>query len=154
MLLTQHLQEEIMMKASIPEAAATLGVSQDTIRRRIHKGELKAEKVHTPKGPAWMIDLPGHAQADATAASADSHGADRQAYAAHESDDYAAPSEDAKTAWAEVHRLEQMVSILQSEVESRRREVQELHVLLQQAQAALPTPRDNRPWWQRLWRRD
>jgi DNA-directed RNA polymerase specialized sigma24 family protein len=52
MLLTQHLQEEIMMKVSIPEAAATLGVPQDTIRRRIHKGELKAEKVHTPKGPA------------------------------------------------------------------------------------------------------
>jgi excisionase family DNA binding protein len=154
MLLTQHLQEEIMMKVSIPEAAATLGVSQDTIRRRIHKGELKAEKVHTPKGPAWLIDLPGHAQADATTASADSHGADRQAYAAHELGDYAAPSEDAKTAWAEVHRLEQMVSILQSEVESRRREVQELHVLLQQAQAALPAPRDNRPWWQRLWRRE
>ncbi len=99
-----------------------------------------------------MIDLPGHAQADATAASADSHGADRQAYADHESDDYATPSEGAKTAWAEVHRLEQMVSILQSEVESRRREVQELHVLLQQAQAALPSPRGGRPWSQ-LWRR-
>jgi hypothetical protein len=152
MLLAQHLQEGIMTKASITEAAATLGVSQDTIRRRIRKGEVKAEKIHTAKGPAWMIELPEHAQADATAASADSHGADRQAYAARESDDYAAPSEDAKTAWAEVHRLEQMVSILQSEVESRRREVQELHVLLQQAQAALPAPNDNRSWW-RFWQR-
>jgi hypothetical protein len=154
MLLTQYLQEEIMTKASITEAAATLGVSQDTIRRRIHKGELKAEKVHTAKGPAWMIDLPEHAQADANPASANSHEAGSQAYADCDSDAYAAPSEDAKTAWAEVHRLEQMVSILQSEVESRRREVQELHVLLQQAQAALPAPKDNHSWWQRLWRRN
>jgi hypothetical protein len=46
-----------------------------------------------------------------------------------------------------------MVSMLQHQLEVREREVQELHVLLQQAQAALPAPRDHRPWWQRLWRR-
>jgi hypothetical protein len=40
------------------------------------------------------------------------------------------------------------------QIEARSREVQELHVLLQQAQAALPGPRSNRSWWQRLWRRD
>jgi predicted RNase H-like nuclease (RuvC/YqgF family) len=36
------------------------------------------------------------------------------------------------------------------QIEARGREVQELHVLLQQAQAALPAPRDNRPWWHRF----
>jgi uncharacterized coiled-coil protein SlyX len=38
------------------------------------------------------------------------------------------------------------------ELEARRREVQELHVLLQQAQAALPAPGPSRPWWW-FWRR-
>jgi Tfp pilus assembly protein FimV len=37
------------------------------------------------------------------------------------------------------------------QIEARGREMQELHVLLQQAQAALPAPRDNRSWW-RFWR--
>jgi hypothetical protein len=153
MLLTEHLQGGIMTKASITEAAASLGVSQDTIRRRIRKGELKAEKVYTPKGPAWMIDLPDDAQADETVASANAHEGAEQAYAGRDTDGYAEPNGDSRTAWAEVHRLEQMVSILQSEVETRRREVQELHVLLQQAQAALPAPRENRQSWWRFWRR-
>jgi hypothetical protein len=53
-----------------------------------------------------------------------------------------------------VAMLQERVNAQQEELEARRREVQELHVLLQQAQAALPTPRDHRPWWQRLWRRE
>jgi hypothetical protein len=49
--------------------------------------------------------------------------------------------------------LKAQVQAQQEELESRRREVQELHVLLQQAQAALPSPRDNHSWWRRVWRR-
>jgi LPS O-antigen subunit length determinant protein (WzzB/FepE family) len=41
-----------------------------------------------------------------------------------------------------------------NQIEARAREVQELHVLLQQAQAALPPPRENSSWWRRVWRRD
>jgi hypothetical protein len=33
-------------------------------------------------------------------------------------------------------------------------QIRELHILLQQAQAVLPAPKDNRSWWQRLWRKD
>ena len=50
--------------------------------------------------------------------------------------------------------LKAQVQAQQEELESRRREVQELHVLLQQAQAALPAPRASRSWWRRLWRRE
>ena len=32
------------------------------------------------------------------------------------------------------------------------RQIEQLHVLLQQVQAALPPPRPIRPWW-RVWRR-
>jgi septal ring factor EnvC (AmiA/AmiB activator) len=60
---------------------------------------------------------------------------------------------------ADIHRLEEMVAMLQahivtqgSELEAKNQQISELHVLLQQAQAALPAPRDGRPWW-RWWAR-
>jgi hypothetical protein len=64
-----------------------------------------------------------------------------------------------------VRRLEETVFLLQSELEATRKEsrhqldvkdqqIQQLHVLLQQAQAVLPASRNNRSWWQRWWRRD
>jgi hypothetical protein len=55
---------------------------------------------------------------------------------------------------SDLEARDKQIGFLKEELEARRREVQELHVLLQQAQAALPAPRDNRSWWQRLWRRD
>jgi chromosome segregation ATPase len=61
----------------------------------------------------------------------------------------------------ELQTLRKMVSMLQAQVEadreelvSKNKQIEQLHVLLQQAQAALPASRENRPWWQRWWRRD
>jgi len=45
-----------MAGVSIPEAAKHLGVAQDTIRRRIRKGILKAYQ--PTKGGKWVIELP------------------------------------------------------------------------------------------------
>ena len=42
----------------IIEAANSLGVSVDTIRRRISKGELKARKVPSPHGEIYMVEIP------------------------------------------------------------------------------------------------
>jgi excisionase family DNA binding protein len=42
---------------TIAEAAAQLGVSSDTVRRRIRRGDLNAVQVHTPNGPAWRVLL-------------------------------------------------------------------------------------------------
>jgi excisionase family DNA binding protein len=42
---------------TIAEAAAHLGVSSDTVRRRIRRGDLSAMQVHTPNGPAWRVLL-------------------------------------------------------------------------------------------------
>ena len=60
---------------------------------------------------------------------------------------------------ARVEGQQELIEALQSQIQSQKdqleargREVQELHVLLQQAQAALPAPRDSRPWW-RFWQR-
>ncbi|HZA25999.1 MAG TPA: hypothetical protein VFA32_25975, partial [Dehalococcoidia bacterium] len=68
----------------------------------------------------------------------------------------------------ELQALRELNVALQDRIEAQDREleaknlqlaakdeqIRELHILLQQAQAGLPAPRDNRPWWQRLWRRD
>jgi hypothetical protein len=55
--------------------------------------------------------------------------------------------------------MRKTISILETELEARRREVQELHVLLQQAQKQLPSGNAEDPavktpakvsWWRRL----
>ena len=122
----------------IIEAANSLGVSIDTVRRRINKGELKARKVPSPHGEIYMVEIP-----DAVAP---------------------VPSDlqDKEENTTEVETLEAMrktISILETELEARRREVQELHVLLQQAQKQLPPGKTEGAahetlvkvsWWRRL----
>ena len=113
-----------MTKASIKEAAERLGVVEATVRRRIHKGELSAVQEETPQGFVWVVELPDgvdEVQAESTS--------------------------DGYRELVEVLRRE--MDSKDVELEARRREVQELHVLLQQAQAALTAPIENhRSWWQ------
>jgi hypothetical protein len=45
-------------RVPIKEAAERLGVSADTVRRRMKKGELVGEKEPTPQGYEWRILLP------------------------------------------------------------------------------------------------
>jgi excisionase family DNA binding protein len=48
---------------TVERAAAVLGVSASTVRRRIRDGTLRAESVSRPQGVVWLVHLP----ADATA---------------------------------------------------------------------------------------
>jgi hypothetical protein len=134
------------------EAARRLQLSLDTIERRLRRGELKGHKQPRPGGFTWLIEVPeeplhtlgnlgGIPPADTPAGPP-------------------APN-------AEIVRLEELVEVLKDEVaESRRqsqaqseayhqqleakdKQIEQLHVLLQQA--ALPAPRNNRPWWRRWW---
>ena len=137
-----------MALVTLAEAAHHLGVSVDTVRRRLQKGELQGQQQARPQGFIWLIDIPEETEPSSSVAGS-------QVDAEVNSEVSLAACQ------AEISRLESMVAMLQDrvnaqqeELEARRREVQELHVLLQHAQAALPAPRDNRPWWQRLWRRD
>ncbi len=123
-----------MQEVTIAEAAKCLGKSTDSIRRRIAKGELKARKVPSPHGEIYLVELPDDVTATPSV-----------------SDD----KEDNPIA---VEAMRKTISILETELEARRREVQELHVLLQQAQKQLPpgkaegveeTPKKV-PWWRRL----
>jgi hypothetical protein len=123
----------------IIEAANSLGVSVDTIRRRISKGELKARKVPSPHGEIYMVEIP-----------------DNIVVAASDSEEKKEETtSDAQT----IEAMKKTISILQTELDARRREVQELHVLLQQAQKQSPAYKtegtaDKKSvkvsWWRRL----
>ena len=125
------------MQVTIPEAARMLRVSEHTVRRRLRSGELQGSHVASVGGFTWMVDIPDELVIGNPAS-----------------------GETAVTALL-IARLEaQIVSqgaqiaAQYEELEARRREVQELHVLLQQAQAALPAARDSRSWWHKLWHRN
>lgn len=107
------------MRVTISEAAVRLGVSPDTVRRRIARGELAAEKEARPQGFVWFVTLPEEAE-------------DRGAQAST-----GAPPASDEVAALELAHLREMNALLREEVESRRREVSELHVLLQTAQRQL-----------------
>jgi hypothetical protein len=103
----------------IAVAAQRLGVSPDTIKRRIKHGELQARRVGRPQGYRWLVSLPD------TAASVD-------AGSMHSSTVALA------VAQAEVRRLEATVRLLSRELDVRQREISQLHVLLGQGRAQLP----------------
>ncbi len=129
------------------DAADLLKVSTQTVKRRLKTGTLSGERRATPQGYIWLVDIP--------------------------EDDFGIPTEIGDTpsdissdVSKEVARLEEIVSLLEKELEqrdrqlemkdnqidARSREAQELHVLLQQAQAALPAPQENHRSWWKFWR--
>jgi len=103
-----------MQEVTIAEAARCLGMSIDSIRRRIAKGELKARKVPSPHGEIYMVEL------------------------ADDAAPVAVTTEEKEENPVAIEAMQKTIAILEAELESRRREVQELHVLLQQAQKQLP----------------
>jgi septal ring factor EnvC (AmiA/AmiB activator) len=134
-----------MTLVTLVEAAHQLGVSVDTVRRRLQKGELKGQQQPRPSGHIWLVELDEELDQNSRLAdrSADAEQGDQARLAACQAD---------------IHRLEEMVAMLQahivtqgSELEAKNQQISELHVLLQQAQAALPAAR-GRPWW-RFWGR-
>jgi excisionase family DNA binding protein len=45
-------------EVTVEEAAKCLGVSRDTIMRRIRKGELEAQQKPRPQGHVWRVTIP------------------------------------------------------------------------------------------------
>ena len=118
------------MQVTLSEAAVRLKMSERTVRRWLHSGKLQGSQLPTDRGFQWLVDIP---------------------------DDLLEPPEDSS---GELEVLRELNSVLKDrlevadqELEARRREVQELHVLLQQAQAALPAPVGTRHHWWRFWQR-
>jgi hypothetical protein len=131
---------------SIGQAVTRLGVSEVTIRRRLRKGELRGQKRQTPQGYVWMIELPDDVSEDKKIGS--------KGEGESLSELVAALRSQVEGQQDLVNSLQAQVKVQQEELTTKNKQIEQLHVLLQRAQAALPAPRDSRPWWQRLWRRD
>jgi hypothetical protein len=134
------------------EAARRLGVSVATIRRRLHSGELQGSQEPTSQGFKWLVEV----SELATAGTASKSNSQTDSKGVSDSvSDLGGGMSSVSTANGEVGALKETIAILREELEARRREVQELHVLLQHAQAALSAPKeDHLSWWQRLWHRN
>ncbi len=69
---------------TIAEAASILGVSTDTVRRRVKRGELQAQLVHTQHGPTWEVCLGAISTEHRAAAQGSANGAQGHAGGAAE----------------------------------------------------------------------
>jgi excisionase family DNA binding protein len=110
-----------MAMVTIQEAAQRLGISVATVRRKVHAGVLKGTQDDPPTG-RWWVELPKEGSLP-------------------ENDDGPDSNDD----------LRETVTILKEELAAKNRQIEQLHILLQQAQAALPVPKNGRPWWRRWW---
>jgi hypothetical protein len=126
-----------MASLTIKEAAERLGISEVTIRRRLRTGQLKGYQESPPTGK-WFIEV-----------SDDDVEQDKV-----DADDYDDHLELVGALRDTITRQDEVIALLTHQLEAREREVQELHVLLQQAQTALPAAGDNRSWWYKLWHRN
>jgi hypothetical protein len=54
---------------------------------------------------------------------------------------------------ATIELLKEQVRSQQEELGNKNKQIEQLHILLQQAQAALPAPRENHRSWWRFWQR-
>ena len=148
---------------NLKEAQAHTGLSERTLREYIKQGRLEATLVGSGQNRHWEISaesLLEIARKSSTKTSGESS-AETSGKSRATIDDYRASDGDhtdlrvlIAALQSQVETQERQLEGYERELEARRREVQELHVLLQQAQAALPAPRDSRSWWRRLWQRD
>jgi len=122
-----------VQEVTITEAAHLLGVSSATVKRRLKAGELNGRKASRPQGFLWLVEVDrDHSSTPSTTGSRN-----------HDSNGNSTGAELASL----VTMLQAQVTSQAEELDARRREVQELHVLLQQA--ALPPPQaQRRRWWQ------
>ncbi len=131
--------DKVQDMMDIASAAGRMGVTPEAIRKRIARGTISATK----QDGRWYVALDDQDGKDAAyrTSRSVSNGLDGD-------QDNVQDRQDARDRLIEV--LQAQVESQGAQLDARTREVQELHVLLQQTQAALPAPRQDRPWWRRV----
>lgn len=127
----------------ITEAAARLGLSTETVRKRLQRGKIKG---HKAADGSWRVFLPP----------------DRQPGQPQDNSPDSSPDSSPDRAAPLVAALRDEVAFLRSQLQARDEEIRRAHVLLQQAQqqsmallAAPQQPEPPRPpWWRRLFGRN
>ncbi len=142
-----------MALVKMGEAAQQMGVSVDTVRRRLRRGELQGHHQPTPQGFIWLIEFPG--QPGPGIGQETRAGSLRPAPAdasAGQPSAKAAAHRDGSSS-ADLHALRELVDVLRHEIDtgdrhldSKDRQIEQLHGLLQQAQSSAPSPGQKRTW--------
>jgi len=131
------------MRVTIAEAAQRLGVSDHTVRRRLAKGEVTGVQVAMRTGGSqWLIDLPDEETPEPPISG--------EVAALREL--IASLNDQVQALRGQLETKDKHMEAKDRQLEARDKQVEQLHVLLQQAQAALPAPKEGRHWW-RLWGR-
>jgi excisionase family DNA binding protein len=141
---------------TLAEAAARLGVSTDTVRRRIKRGELGARQVQTKFGPAWEV-LPGAAPEGLPPPSNGVHGS-APGSSSSLPGAAPAPAQGVTELVALVERQQQTIMELSGRVGFYQAQVEQLREQLAlEAPKADPAPvaeaapgEQGRPWWRRV----
>ncbi len=128
--------DKVQDMVDIASAAGRMGVTPEAVRKRIARGTISATK----QDGRWYVVLDDQDGKDAA------YRTGRPVPDGLDGDQDNV--QDAKDKLIEV--LQAQVESQGAQLDARTREVQELHVLLQQTQAALPAPRRDRPWWRRV----
>ncbi len=125
---------------TVADAAAVLGITPESVRRRLRAGTLAGWQVDGPKGPVWRVRLP-HAEALVTevveAPTADAHGV-VVALQAHVAD-----------LQSEIVRLRADLDGARSEVAARSADVGRLVEALSALTTARLQAPEPKPWWKR-----
>jgi excisionase family DNA binding protein len=121
------------VQVSVEEAARRLGVSSITVRRRLLKGQLEAEKVETPQGHQWLVHLDDEASGPGDQSPAEAATAQPPTPPIEQ-----IPATDALA--REIARLEAHNQDLRGQLDDRVREIERLHTILSQTVRALPVP--------------
>ena len=119
------MQSDTQTWAPIADVAAAYGVSLDTIRRRMRKGEIEGRREQTPQGFRWLALMPDSEASKARENIANAPGAS-------ESDETAKHDLDIVR-----HDQDELISTLQHELALRNREISRLHEVIASQAIAL-----------------
>ena len=117
----------------LKEVREITGLSERTLKSYIQQGRLEATLVGSSQHRYWEINPESLKQID---------------WKPKDDTDNIQQSDQQLLIIAQQHQLE----IYERELEAKNKQIEQLHILLQQAQAALPAPRENRFWW-KFWRK-
>jgi len=130
------------------EAARRLGVSVDTVERRLKRGDLQGQQEKRGAGWRWLVEVPDDvAPATAPAAAPANNGA---APADAPAD---APAENTLliALQGQIASLQEQLRVMNQALSSRDKENLELVTVIRQQQM-LPAPATERKsWWRRFW---
>jgi len=124
------------------EAARRLGISVDTVERRLKRGDLQGQQERRGNRWRWLVEVPGDGAPAPAPANNGTAPADAPA------NNGSAPAENGLVA-----ALQEQVKTLTQQLTVKDNQIAELLIVTRQAQAALPAPQaQRRGWLARLFR--